>query len=59
MDEGTLSDENQREADVLSKVSVTLLPVLFKNVESLQTSLSTSERDPADEMDVEKEETPE
>lgn len=51
MDEGTLSEETQKEADVLSKTAVLLLPVLFKNVEKLHSS--TSAETPTDDMDVE------
>ncbi|CAB9512441.1 RRP12-like protein [Seminavis robusta] len=48
MDDGTLSEENQLEAEVLSKASVALLPVLFKNVERLHSS---SDSQPADDME--------
>jgi len=53
MEEGTVSEETQREADVMSKTAVLLLPVLFKNVERLHAGPS---RTATDEMDVEEEE---
>lgn len=53
MDEGTLSDVNQHEADALSKAAVLLLPVLFKNVERLHASSSPAGSEQTDEMEVE------
>jgi hypothetical protein len=51
--EGTMSEENQREADVLSNAAVALLPVLFKSVERLHASSSYTGADTEHKMEVE------
>jgi hypothetical protein len=53
LEEGTMSEENQREADALSNAAVALLPVLFKSVERLHASSNYTGADAELKMELE------